>query len=61
MFYVIKKFENKMITYLKVTCFLSIYHKIANTSRFEAHEGFFRLLMNVPFGQKVDFLISNPH
>ena len=38
MFYVIKKFENKMITDLKVTCFLSIYHKIANTSRFEAHD-----------------------
>ena len=45
------------------------YHKVAssNTSRLEAHAGFFRLLMKGifgpyvlwPFDKKVDFLISN--
>ena len=44
---------------------LDKYRKIAssNTSRLEAHVGFFRLLMKGVFGpkQKVDFLISNAH
>ena len=51
------------------TNILDIYRKVAssNTSRLEAHTGFFRLLMKtisdryVPCAQKVDFLIINPH
>ena len=55
---------------LKLAMVKRLYRKIlsSNTSRLEAHVGFFRLLMKGIFGpyvlwpfDKVDFLISNAH